>query len=145
MTDEAFGKILTIVVTVAVTFLINRFMAYIFNGNEKLVRFIKKKKNEPFEKLEEKDKTIEERIQEIKDDQELIKTALLSSMRVDLLNEIEQATKAGYISAYAKNALVQQHDAYKKLGGNSFIDILWDNFEKIEVISNEIMPHTKDD
>lgn len=145
MTDEAFGKILTIVVTVAVTFLINRFMAYIFNGNEKLVRFIKKKKNEPFEKLEEKDKTIEERIQEIKDDQELIKTALLSSMRVDLLNEIEQATKAGYISAYAKNALVQQHDAYKKLGGNSFIDILWDNFEKIEVISNEIMPHTKND
>lgn len=145
MTDEAFGKILTIVVTVAVTFLINRFMAYIFNSNEKLVRFIKKKKNEPFEKLEEKDKTIEERIQEIKDDQELIKTALLSSMRVDLLNEIEQATKAGYISAYAKNALVQQHDAYKKLGGNSFIDILWDNFEKIEVISNEIMPHTKDD
>lgn len=136
MSDEIFNKIVMVAITVIVTSFLNAIISYVATKTELFKNWKAKKKKEPFEKLEEKDKSFEETINSLENFQQLMSNALLASIRIELLEGIEKAIKNNYISVERKDAMQQLHAAYNALGGNSFIETLWPIFDNIQVVAN---------
>lgn len=61
----------------------------------------------------------------------LQENALKALLRSEIQRIYNTAEKAGYISTYEKNNLSYIHKAYKQIGGNSYIDRLFDILMKM--------------
>lgn len=87
----------------------------------KSIKSIKKEINKPFEELKSALNKIDLKVEKTAQDDALVKEALLTMQRQQILNECEKCIRKGKTTAERKQTIYSQFESYKSLGGNSFV------------------------
>lgn len=87
-----------------------------------IIPFVARYKKSHNERIEQ----IEVRLNEIEKANKLQNNALLASMRCELLTDFEKAIAKGYATKYQKMAIYEKKKSYNELGGDSFIDDIYE-------------------